>query len=420
MTRPEQSNDKHPSPTAVSATARASLDAWPNAAFLFDPKSAALVAANTGGQAWFPILPAALDGAMPAVRTLREIARIHSDDVKNIPLVFWTAQGLQALACDVTRIDRPAAQPLLLVRALSADQRLSPPPDDPAPSQLRSDEETLRDIAGKIRDGQKRYNTPTPQSTQPPGVQPQIPASSTPPPSIDNMSGIDLAKLAHELKTPVSAIAAASEVMKEGRFGPIGNERYAAYIDGIHASARHALDLIERMLDRRNEQTLLRPPSIKFESIDLDDLIPDCVATVQPLASAKGVSLSSRSAATNATVKADRTALKQILLNLLTNAIKFTPTGGTITVATLGGRRGAAAFTVEDSGPGMTAVAIADALRPVPLDVPNMRDGGGMGLGLPLSRALAEANGGALSIDSAHGRGTRVTVSFPGGTLVAI
>jgi signal transduction histidine kinase len=68
----------------------------------------------------------------------------------------------------------------------------------------------------------------------------------------------------------------------------------------------------------------------------------------------------------------------------------------------------------------MTAVAIAEALRPVPLNVPHTREGGGLGLGLPMSRALAEANGAALSIDSAPGRGTRVTIAFPGGPLVAI
>lgn len=420
MTLPEQSNDKHPSRAAVSDTERASLDAWPNAALLFDPKSASLVAANSEGQAWFPGLPTALDGAMPAVRTLREIARKQSDGVQAIPLVFWTAKGLQALACDVARVERSNEEPLLMVRALSAGQRLNPAPQHPVPPQHRNDEDTLRDIASKIRDGQKRFNTPSTRSTQPPEEQLQTQVSTSPAPSIDIMSGIDLAKLAHELKTPVSAIAAASEIMKEGRFGPIENERYAAYIDGIHASARHAIDLIERMLDRRNEPTVSRPPSLQFETIDLDEFISTAVATLQPLASAKGLSLISEAAATKATVKADRTTLKQIVLNLLTNAIKFTPSGGTITVAIVGSRRGAAAFTVEDSGPGMTAVAIAEALRPVPLDVPNVRDGGGLGLGLPLSRALAEANGAALSIDSAPGRGTRVTVSFPGGPLVAI
>lgn len=420
MTPTEQNNDQHPPAPAVSDAVRALLDAWPDAALVFDPKSATLITANPAGQALFPHLPTTLDGAMPAVRALREIARSGREDAKDIPLVFWTATGLEARACDVSRIERTAPQSLLLVRTQPSNTRIAPPQPHTASPAPRCDQDTLRDIAGKIRDGQKRFIAPTTPPAAQPEEKPSTPPASETPLASDNPTGLDLAKLAHELKTPVSAIAAASEVMKEGRFGPIENERYAAYIDGIHASARHALDLIERMLDCRNEPTGQRSPTLSFESIDLDAFVSACVAAIEPLASAKGVSLSSRRAATSATVKADRTALKQIVLNLLTNAIKFTPSGGSITVATVGSRRGAAAFTVEDTGPGMTAVAVADALRPVPLDVPNMRDGGGLGLGLPLSRALAEANGAALSIDSAPGRGTRVTVSFPGGPLVAI
>ncbi len=404
----------------LSEAARTLLDAWPDAALLFDPRSASLIAANPAGAALFPHLPMKVDGTMPAVRTLREIAQTGRNEAKAQPLVFWTARGLEALACDVTRLAGPANEPLLLVRARPAGESNLQAPNHPAPHGTRNDAETLRDIAAKIRDGQKRFISPTPppDDARAPPMPHSAPAPSAP-------AGIDLAKLAHELKTPVSAIAAASEIMKEGRFGPIENERYVGYIDGIHASARHALELIERMLDRRSGSTSQRAQVFRFESIALNPFMSECVKTVQPLASAKGVSLTLRDAgssdATSATVKADRTALKQIALNLLTNAIKFTPSGGHITVATVTSRRGAAAFTVEDTGPGMSAVAIAEALRPVPLEVPDMmRDGGGLGLGLPMSRALAEANGAVLSIDSAPGRGTRVTVSFPGGPLLAI
>jgi len=128
----------------------------------------------------------------------------------------------------------------------------------------------------------------------------------------------------------------------------------------------------------------------------------------------------SRRVHSKAVVTADGTALKQIVLNLLTNALKFTPARGTITVSTVGSRHGAAALTIEDTGPGMTAAAIADALRATRSGAPALREGGGLGLGLPLSRALAEAMGATLSIDSAPGKGTRVTVAFPGGPLVAI
>lgn len=418
MTPTDQNNTPETVP-ALSDAARTLLDAWPDAALLFDPRSASLIAVNPAGAALFPHLPLKLDGTMPAVRSLREIARTACGEAAAQPLVFWTARGLEALVCDITRLSGPANAPLLLVRARPAGETNPQTPNHSAPHATRNDAETLRDIAAKIRDGQKRFISPTPPPEEAPT--PPMPRSAQAPGA---PAGIDLAKLAHELKTPVSAIAAASEIMKEGRFGPIENERYVGYIDGIHASARHALELIERMLDRRSGSVSQSTPVFRFEAIALNPFVLDCVKTVQPLASAKGVSLTLRDApagTTGATVKADHTALKQIALNLLTNAIKFTPSGGHITVATVTSRRGAAAFTVEDTGPGMSAVAIAEALRPVPLDVPDvMRDGGGLGLGLPMSRALAEANGAVLSIDSAPGRGTRVTVSFPGGPLLAI
>ena len=230
---------------------------------------------------------------------------------------------------------------------------------------------------------------------------------------------IDLAKLAHELKTPLSAISAASEIMKEGRFGQIENQRYAGYIADIHESARHALDLIERMLNRRSDAASARTSHFKFEKIGLDDLVEICMSTLRPLASAKGLTLSAQRAAMPAVVTADATALKQIVLNLIMNSIKFTPAGGLITLATDGSRQGAAALTVEDTGPGMTATAIIEAMRPLPLDIPTARDGGGFGFGLPMSRALAEAMGAQLAIDSLPGRGTRVTLTFPGETLLA-
>jgi signal transduction histidine kinase len=225
-------------------------------------------------------------------------------------------------------------------------------------------------------------------------------------------SGIDLAKLAHELKTPLSAIAAASEIMKEGRFGDIGNERYAGYIADIHASARHALDLVERMLHRRGEGVSPKTADMRWEDIALDAFAGACLSTVRPLAAAKSLSISERHAVPPARITADATTLKQIVLNLIANAIKFTPPGGTILVSTSMNGSGSAVLVVEDTGPGMSEQAIAEALQPVPAEVPQMREGGGLGLGLPMTRALAEALGATLSIDCPPGGGTRATVTF--------
>jgi signal transduction histidine kinase len=225
--------------------------------------------------------------------------------------------------------------------------------------------------------------------------------------------GIDLAKLAHELKTPLSAIAAASEIMTEGRFGTIGNERYAGYIADIHASARYALDLVERMLNHCSDVAYSEPGDRRAEKIALGAFAAACVSTVVPLAAAKSLAIRECHASTPVFVTADATMLRQIVLNLVANAIKFTPPGGTISVSTASGKAQYSVLVVEDSGPGMSAEAIAQAMQPVPSEVPQVRDGGGLGLGLPITRALAAEMGARLAIDSAPGRGTRVTVSFP-------
>ncbi|MGE5267467.1 MAG: sensor histidine kinase, partial [Deltaproteobacteria bacterium] len=225
--------------------------------------------------------------------------------------------------------------------------------------------------------------------------------------------GIDLAKLAHELKTPLSAIAAASEIMTEGRFGTIGNERYAGYIADIHASARYALDLVERMLNHRSDVAYSQPGDRRAEKIALGEFVAACVSSVEPLAAAKSLAIRECHGSTPVFVTADSTTLRQIVLNLVTNAIKFTPPGGTIFVSTASGEAQSVVLVVEDTGPGMSADAITEAMQPMPSEVPQMRDGGGLGLGLPITRQLAAEMGTTVAIDSAPSRGTRVTVTFP-------
>jgi signal transduction histidine kinase len=314
---------------------------------------------------------------MPAVRTLRALAQSGAVPADPVPLVFWTAQGICRFSGQIERMKGTDGPTLLLVKMIECRGATA--------------EEAA---SGAVADLGAGTGNEIPQ--------------------------IDLAKLAHELKTPLSAISAASEIMKEGRFGQIENERYAGYIADIHESARHALDLIERMLNRRGDVAAARTSEFKFEKIGLDDLVEICMSTLRPLASARGLSIEAPRAAIPVMVTADATALKQIVLNLIMNSIKFTPEGGLIRLATVGSPKGAAALTVEDTGPGMTATAIIEAMQPLPLEIPSPRDGGGLGLGLPMSRALAEAMGAQLAIDSMPGRGTRVILTFSGGTLLAI
>jgi signal transduction histidine kinase len=379
MKPPENRHGRGPIAKSAFDSARAALEAWSGAALLVEPKAAVLVAANAAGRDYFPAVAGnslVLDSAMPAVGALRAVAQSGAMPAEPVPLVFWTARGIFRFSGQIELMKGVEGQTLLLVKMI----------------------ECRGATAAEAASGATTVIEAGPGS--------EIPQ-------------IDLAKLAHELKTPLSAISAASEIMKEGRFGQIENQRYAGYIADIHESARHALELIERMLNRRGDAAEARTSDFKFEKIDLDDLVEICMSTLRPLASAKGLSLAAQRAAIPAMVMADATALKQIVLNLIMNSIKFTPAGGLITL-TVGSRQGAAALTVEDTGPGMTAMAIIEAMRPLPLDIPSARDGGGFGLGLPMSRALAEAMGAQLAIDSMPGRGTRVILTFSGETPLAI
>ena len=206
-----------------------------------------------------------------------------------------------------------------------------------------------------------------------------------------------VAKLAHELKTPLSAIAAAAEIMRDERLGPIGSEKYRGYASDIYDSARHALGVISRMLEAARGDGAAG--QLSFAEIDLDDLARGVVSAMTPLAGDAGLGLVADLSDRLPHVVADRTAVRQILLNLITNAIKFTRRGGAIVVSTRYEGEGPVVLEVRDNGPGLDATAHGAA-------------GKGLGLGLPLVRAMAAANGADVAIESAPGQGTAVRITF--------
>lgn len=214
-----------------------------------------------------------------------------------------------------------------------------------------------------------------------------------------------IARLAHELKTPLSAIAAAAEIMRDERLGPIGSERYRGYAADIHSSARHALGVINRMLEvARSEGAQAK---LSFAEIDLNGLVESVLSGMQPLAAEAGLSLVGRPAARLPHVVADETSLRQILLNLLTNAIKYTGASGEVAVSTGYRVDGPVTLEVRDNGPGMNLDAgAAEAASGSSLAGP------GLGLGLPLVKALAAENGAVVEIETAAGRGTAVRLVF--------
>ncbi len=219
-----------------------------------------------------------------------------------------------------------------------------------------------------------------------------------------------LAKMSHEIRTPLSAIIGFSEVMLEERLGPVGNERYKEYLKDIHTSGGHVISLVNDLLDlAKIEAGRLE---LDFTSVDLNEIVSGCVALMQPQAGRERIVLRKSLATKLPPVVADARSMRQIMLNILSNAVKFTDAGGQVIVSTTMTDRGDVTLRVRDTGIGMTEKEIEAALEPF-RQLATARRAGGTGLGLPLTKALVEANRGALAITSARGEGTLVEIVMP-------
>ncbi|MGQ3360995.1 MAG: ATP-binding protein, partial [Phreatobacter sp.] len=221
-----------------------------------------------------------------------------------------------------------------------------------------------------------------------------------------------LAKISHEIRTPLNAIIGFSEVMMEERFGAIGNERYRDYLKDIHASGGHVLSLINDLLDLSKIEA--GKLELAFTSVDLNDMVQSTVAIMQPQANRERVIIRSSLQPRLPNVVADSRSLRQIVLNLLSNSVKFTPAGGQIIVSTGLSDAGEAVLRVRDTGVGMTETELKAAMEPFrQVATSSPRAAKGTGLGLPLTKALVEANRASFGISSAPNQGTLVEVVFP-------
>lgn len=301
----------------------------------------------------------------------------------------------------------------------------------PPPVQ-RDDVETLKEIARRIREGLPARHeaqpgatpaavTPsagpadTPVAPQPPA---QSAANTAPPaakPAPEPLNRDARARLAHELKTPLSAIVAASEIMRDERLGSMGNQHYLGYARDIHESASHALAVITKMLSRATSEM---DDARGADRVDLNDLAARTVSSMQALAAERDLTLDVDLEGGSLLVAADETAVRQILINLLANAFKFTPPGGDIRVVTGYQVNGSAFLVVRDTGDGMDQATIDEVFSTDGGRI-GARRGGGYGIGLPLVRRLSQQIGADLEIDSAPLKGTVVLLSFPKHLLLA-
>jgi PAS domain S-box-containing protein len=227
-----------------------------------------------------------------------------------------------------------------------------------------------------------------------------------------------LAKISHEIRTPLNAIIGFSEVMMDESFGPIGTERYREYLRDIHTSGGHLISLINDLLDLSKIEA--GKLDLTFTSVNLNELVRQCVAMMQPQANQQRIIIRTSLSPTLPCVVVDARSIRQIVLNLLSNSIKFTTAGGQVIVSTALTERGEAVLRVRDTGIGMSEKEIETALEPFRQLATSARWGsGGTGLGLPLTKALAEANRATFSIKSAVNAGTLVEITFPSTRVLA-
>ncbi len=219
-----------------------------------------------------------------------------------------------------------------------------------------------------------------------------------------------LANISHELRTPLNAIIGFSEIMEHSMFGPLGNKKYAEYASDIHDSGKYLLEVINDILDMSKIEA--GHMSLKLEHLSLNEIIEDCWPIVSQSASERQITIE-RAGLADVQMRADRRALKQVFINLMSNAVKFTPDGGAITVK-LTKSHGLIRVAIIDTGIGIPKCDLAKLGRPFE-QVENQftKSHKGSGLGLAISRSLIELHGGDLLVRSKVGQGTTVTCRLP-------
>ncbi|MBX9684311.1 MAG: HAMP domain-containing histidine kinase [Hyphomicrobium sp.] len=221
-----------------------------------------------------------------------------------------------------------------------------------------------------------------------------------------------LATMSHELRTPLNAIMGFSEVMEKELLGPIGSDTYREYSRNIYSSGNHLLHIINEILDLSRIEA--GRYDLHEETFHLTDIVEDCERLIKIRADAKGLQIVQEFADDLPQVWADPRAMRQICLNLLSNALKFTPKGGRITIVVGHTENGGQYVCVRDTGPGIPKEEIPRVLQAFGQgSLAHEAAEGGTGLGLPIVQNLIQLHGGTFDLQSELRKGTEVIVSLP-------
>lgn len=228
-----------------------------------------------------------------------------------------------------------------------------------------------------------------------------------------------LANMSHELRTPLNAIIGFSEMMMQKAFGPIGNTKYEEYLTDVHFSATHLLQIINEVLD----MSKIEAGRVKLEedTVSIKVILQGVMRFIQLQTEQKNITFETEIANNLPDVKVDVRLMKQVMINILTNAIKYTDENGLIKVRAQLNEARELAITVTDNGVGIPDHKIRDALEPFG-QISNhklyAKTKEGTGLGLPIAKGMMELHGGSLLLSSIEGKGTRVDLILPANRLL--
>jgi PAS domain S-box-containing protein len=227
-----------------------------------------------------------------------------------------------------------------------------------------------------------------------------------------------LAHVSHEIRTPLNAIIGFADMMASERLGPVGHARYVEYANDIGRSGRHVLDIVNDLLDISKIEA--GELDLDFVAVGLNETVSEAVSLVQPQANSQRVIIRTALSQAVPEVVADLRSIKQIVLNILSNAIRFTPSGGQIVVSTAYEANGSVVLRIRDTGIGMNRSELELAMKPFrQVAGASRKRGDGTGLGLPLTKAMVDANRANFAISSAPNEGTLVEVTFPSQRVLA-
>ena len=403
-------------------------------AMIVDVAASRLLAANPAARLALGLdeLPRAgmpLDRAMPALEDLSRFMA-GAGEPTDCTLVFWMPSGPRALDVTCTPLTSVGKSVVRLVRSPNAiDGQRGPGAGSASDPKVAApvpadDADTMVEIARRIREGlgggllpaeprRVVYREAAPATVVPAGdVGATLVAAAEHGVDGVDWSGLkvvserDFATLAHELRTPLAAIVTLAEALRDEQLGPAGNPKYVEYAADIYATAEHALAVIAALLERDGANGAP-------VAVDGNAIVSTCIAALKPLADRAGITLAAQLAAGLPPVLAEPRALKQILLNLLSNALRHTQTGGEIIVTTAYRVDGPVRFEVRDNGCGITEADLALIEAEIAAEETGQRPTASSGgLGLPLVRRLARENGAEFGLDSQAGRGLRAFVTF--------